>query len=183
MNAKTLCLGVLSRGEATGYEIRKHVTEGPFSHFFEASYGSIYPALNALSTDGLVECRAMAQESRPDKKIYRVTPAGRLALVEALTAKPESDRVRSQFTFMLFFGHLLSARHLDETIAERVAWYRESIERMERCHTETADAPAGERFTLGLGLAMYRAVADYLEEHAHELLSEVLLSERVEAAD
>jgi len=183
MNAKILCLGILSRGEATGYEIRKHVTEGPFSHFFDASYGSIYPALNRLSEEGLVDGRAMAQENRPDKKVYRITPAGRLALVEALTDKPEADRLRSQFTFMLFFGHLLSARHLDETISDRLAWYRESIARMEQCCEEAEGGAAGERFTLGLGLAVYRAAAGYLEDHAHELLSEVLLSEGVEAAD
>jgi DNA-binding PadR family transcriptional regulator len=183
MSAKTLCLGVLSRGEATGYEIRKHVTQGPFGHFFEASYGSIYPALNGLSAEALVECRAMAQERRPDKKVYRITPAGCLALVEALTAEPEPDHIRSEFTFMLFFGHLLSARHLDETISERVAWYRESIARMERCRDAAADRPAGELFTLGLGIATYTAAADYLEEHVHELLSEVLLSDEVMAAD
>src|SRR3546814_3071348 len=54
MDAKTLCLGVLSRGAASGYEIKKAFEEGPFSHFHQASFGSIYPALNALSADGLV---------------------------------------------------------------------------------------------------------------------------------
>ena len=43
MNVRTLCLGVLSAGEASGYEIKKEIEEGLFSHFIEASYGSIYP--------------------------------------------------------------------------------------------------------------------------------------------
>ena len=41
MNVKTLCLGFLSTREATGYEIKKEFEEGFFSHFIEASYGSI----------------------------------------------------------------------------------------------------------------------------------------------
>ena len=60
MDVKILCLGVLSRGEASGYEIKKAFEEGPFSHFHQASFGSIYPALNALSAEGLVACRAQS---------------------------------------------------------------------------------------------------------------------------
>src|SRR3546814_11137191 len=68
MDAKTLCLGVLSRGAASGYEIKKAFEEGPFSHFHQASFGSIYPALNALSADGPVAVRAQAQQKRPQRK-------------------------------------------------------------------------------------------------------------------
>ena len=48
MDVKTLCLGVLSRGEATGYEIKKQCEEGPLAFFYAAGFDSIYPALNAL---------------------------------------------------------------------------------------------------------------------------------------
>jgi len=48
MDVKTLCLGVLSLGDASGYEIRKMFEEGPFAHFHHASFGSIYPALSPL---------------------------------------------------------------------------------------------------------------------------------------
>ena len=133
MDVKTLCLGILSRSAATGYEIRKQVTEGPFSHFFEAGYGSIYPALNKLLEGGLVECRAESQNSRPDKKVYSITTNGRFALIDALSAPPSPDRVRSEFLFTTFFAHLLSPRQVEKLIQERLAWYRESIDRMKHC--------------------------------------------------
>ena len=181
MDVKTLCLGVLSRGDATGYEIRKQVTEGPFRYFFHAGYGSIYPALNQLSDDDLVTCTAMAQEKRPDKKVYSITATGRLALIQALGADPDPDRLRSDFAFMLFFGHLMSAGHLERVIGDRVAWYRDKIEHLEACSAEASDGPAGERFAGGLWLAICQAAADYLEENAHVLLREALLSERMVA--
>ena len=56
MDVRTLCLGILSLGDATGYEIKKLVAEGSFSFFSEASYGSIYPALTKLTDEGLVSC-------------------------------------------------------------------------------------------------------------------------------
>ena len=77
MNVKTLCLGVLSAGEASGYEIKKEIEEGLFSHFIEASYGSIYPALTQLAGEGFVTVRAEEQSGKPDKKVYAITATGR----------------------------------------------------------------------------------------------------------
>ena len=38
MDVKTLCLGVLHFGDATGYEIKKMVEDGMFNHFIEAKF-------------------------------------------------------------------------------------------------------------------------------------------------
>lgn len=65
MNVKTLCLAILSFGEATGYDIRKRAAEGPLSYFIESSFGSIYPALHRLRHEGLVERRREARLGRP----------------------------------------------------------------------------------------------------------------------
>ena len=62
------------RGEATGYEIKKLFDEGGYQHFIEASFGSIYPALNRLTEEGLVSVRAEVQEKRPDRKVYSDHP-------------------------------------------------------------------------------------------------------------
>ncbi len=107
MDAKTLCLGVLARGDASGYEIKKSVEKGPFAHIQAASFGSIYPALTKLSEEGLLACRAEHQDKRPDKKVYSITPAGRDALAARLMTPPAADRVSSDFLFILFFAQRL----------------------------------------------------------------------------
>ena len=172
MDVKTLCLGVLSRGEASGYEIKKAFEEGPFSHFHQASFGSIYPALNALSAEGLVVVREQAQDKRPDKKIYSIAPKGRNALVAALMAAPAPDAVRSDFLFILSFAQYLPPARVDQLIDARVAWYREMLARMEGCSREAQLAP-GAHFVRGMGIAVYRAAADYLESHRGELLADL----------
>ena len=83
MDVKTLCLGVLTLRDMTGYEIKKHF-EQSFAHFFVAGYGSIYPALSDLTRMGLVNCQDVTQAKRPDKKVYSITDAGRVQLAEAL---------------------------------------------------------------------------------------------------
>ncbi|NQV55301.1 MAG: PadR family transcriptional regulator, partial [Rhodospirillales bacterium] len=107
MDTRSICLGVLSLGDATGYEIKKLFEEGPFSHFFDAGYGSIYPALNKLLQDKLATCRTEEQIGRPAKKIYSITDAGTVALREALHEVPARDKIRSDALAMMFFGHML----------------------------------------------------------------------------
>lgn len=171
MDVKTLCLGVLNRGDATGYEIKKQCEEGPFSHFYAAGFGSIYPALNGLAESGLIEAHAQAQEKRPDKKVYRITAAGRTALSDAISKPPARDRFRSDFWFTLFFAPLLEPLRLSELIEERIAALGSHLAAMEGCALR--DGPAGERFVHGAGLALIQAELDYLLTHRDEILSEV----------
>ena len=84
MNVRTLCLVILAFDEASGYEIKKAVEDGMFSHFIEASYGSIYPALTQMLADGLVSVREQVQEGKPLKKAYTITEAGLKALKNSL---------------------------------------------------------------------------------------------------
>ena len=103
MNVRTLCLGILAFKEASGYEIKKAVEDGMFSHFIEASYGSIYPALTHMLADGLVSVREQVQEGKPLKKAYSITEAGRKALKNALHEIPQQDKYKSEFLFQALF--------------------------------------------------------------------------------
>lgn len=179
MDVKTLCLGVLSRGDATGYEIKKQCEEGPFAYFYAAGFGSIYPALNALKTDNLISVQEVVQESKPAKKVYSITAAGRHALLNALEKPPAPDRLRSDFLFIMFFGQLLPARDIDDLIGARVDMLQRRLADMEDC--KQPDMPGGEAFSLGYGLAIYKAAVDYLENHRHELVGAALRNE-VDAA-
>ena len=171
MDVKTLCLGVLSRGDASGYEIKKACEEGPFSHFQDASFGSIYPALAKLSAEKLVDCYQMSQEKRPDKKVYSITESGRAALLDALVVPPSPDKVNSDFYFMTFFAQLVPVDFLRTILERRIACYEEIVARMLEC--DMSVRPAGERFTHGLGLAHYRAEMTYLKANLEELLRDV----------
>ena len=175
MDVRALCLGVLSRGEASGYEIRKQFEEGMISHFQEAGFGSIYPALRRLSDDGLVECTKHSQDQRPDKKVYTITAEGRAALYDALMKPPAPDKYRSDFLFLSLFAPMLPASHIESMIEVRLAWFRAEIARMEGC--VASDLSTGDRFVTEYGLAVYRAAAAFLEAHGHELVAESLITQ------
>lgn len=185
MDVKTLCLAVLHQGEATGYEIKKAFEEGPFAHFQRASFGSIYPALSKLLAEGLAEARAHEQDGRPDKKVYRLTPAGRAAFHRALAAAPEPDHLRSDVLFLLYFARALPLERVEALIDGYIASYRTQADRIESCRAERAASGAeidpGRWLVSGFGVAVYRAAADYLESNRAALLSG--LSRHPEAAE
>src|SRR5271165_4615893 len=127
MDVRTICLGILTRGDATGYEIKKLFEEDGYQHFVEASFGSIYPALNRLTQERMVSVREEAQEKRPDRKVYSITPAGRTAFLAALLKPLPEDRHRSPFVFAMLFSHLLPPERVSAMLDEYLSQSRAKL--------------------------------------------------------
>ncbi len=169
MDVKTVCLGMLTDGAASGYDLKKQF-ESTFGHFFSAGYGSIYPALSSLAADGLVDCEEIPQDGKPDRKLYRITEAGRGQLITALDKPDPSHKVRSEFLATMWFAHLMTGEQIRAVLSNRleeIARYLEMFEQLEQ--EESADTPAGTRFVCGCGKTVMQALQDYIESHGHEL--------------
>ncbi len=167
MDIRTLCLGILSLGDTTGYDIKKMVAEGAFSFFSEASYGSIYPALTKLTDEGLIDCRTELQDNRPDKKIYSLTAAGRSALEASLTHTPKPDRNRSEFLAALLFAEAVSPNRIDALISDRINHHHAQIKMLQALLAKE-DGKAAQ-FVLRYGIVMQEAATRFLEEYGTEL--------------
>ena len=163
MNIRTLCLGILSFQEASGYEIKKEIEEGLFSHFIEASFGSIYPALTQLNAEGLVTLRAEEQTSRPDKKVYAITDAGRASLAKNIAVIPARDKYKSEFLFEMLFQHLLPHEFLRLAIEKQLTDLNEDLKRIAECRSAEPQQPTGSDFVMGYGEAVLSAGVKYLE--------------------
>jgi PadR family transcriptional regulator AphA len=75
MALRHVVLTVLARGDMTGYEITK-AFETVYAHFWRASHQQVYRELGRLNTEGRVNAKVVAQEGKPDKKIYSITKRG-----------------------------------------------------------------------------------------------------------
>jgi len=172
VNVRTLCLGVLSTKEASGYEIKKDIEEGLFSHFIDASYGAIYPALTQLTVEGLLTVRAEEQTGKPDKKVYAITEAGRRALAKAIAVIPAKDKYKSEFLFQMLLQELVSRDLMLVAIDKQLSDLRQDLARIAECRCGE-QAHAGGQFVADYGDAVLTAAVKCLEEKKAGLLGSV----------
>lgn len=72
-------LGQLAGGPSSGYEVKARLEAGA-AQFWHASYSQIYAELRRLNDLGLASEEHVLQETRPNKRVYTITAAGRRAL-------------------------------------------------------------------------------------------------------
>lgn len=165
MDVRTQCLGLLMRGPASGYELKKRLQEGPFCHFLEASFAAIYPALSRLTVEGLVTVSAQAQANRPDKKVYSITQSGRDAFLRTISGPLEDDSFRSPWFVAMYFADELPGERRRELIAARIAGCEAMLDKIQQ---ETGGT-RGASFVSGLGVHLLRAELAYLKDHGGAL--------------
>jgi DNA-binding PadR family transcriptional regulator len=115
-------------GENSGYDLMKLVSQA-IGHVWAPARSGLYAALPRLVQMGLATSRAVAQSTRPDKQLYRISRDGRAALDGWLeTVEPGA---RETFFLKLFVGGLTTPevllRHVEQFRAdteERLAGYR-----------------------------------------------------------
>ena len=170
MNVKILCLGILSFGKMTGYDIRKLAFEGRFSHFCEAGYGSIYPALSQLTEAGHVTFLEEVENGKPTRKVYSITAKGRDALKDAISSTPGADRFKSEFLFHSLFADIMPGAFFKNRLEAKIIETRETVEHLKSSFAKCDHEPS--RFALGFGVAINQAALSYLEQYVTEKFNE-----------
>lgn len=171
MDVRTLCLGVLSLEDASGYEI-KQTLEDVFGSFYNASFGSIYPALARLVADGDAVMLEAGDARFPDRKRYRITEAGRDRLGTTLSKARGRDTLRSEFLVAMFFAHLVPVQELRRLTDEKLAEAR-GIQSALQGYSRVSLAE-GQRFALRYILAQTRASIEFLEGEGRAIVQAIV---------
>jgi DNA-binding PadR family transcriptional regulator len=94
MSVKHALLGILAQSPRHGYDL-KRVFDDKLGDFWTLNFGQIYTTLDRLHAEGFVEYDTDGQDEKgdkPDRKVYRITDAGRTEFNEwrtsALKAEP-----------------------------------------------------------------------------------------------
>lgn len=99
-------LALLAKEPAHGYEL-KSLLEQTFGQAYPSpNIGQIYVTLQRLERDGLVKSQDVIQTTRPNKRVYELTPAGREALAAWIEEPSEGPRVRDDFFVKLALSPL-----------------------------------------------------------------------------
>ncbi|MFJ8749459.1 PadR family transcriptional regulator [Streptomyces sp. NPDC102441] len=94
-------LALLSRGPAHGYELKQDLEQLLGAAYPQPNIGQVYVTLSRLAKSGLIEGEEIAQSSRPNKKIYRLTVAGTEALNAWFEETADEPRARDDFFMKL----------------------------------------------------------------------------------
>ena len=132
MQTETICLGLLTTGPKSGYEI-KQVLSGPLNQITDLSYGSIYPTLSKLLKESYVTCKQKAQDKKPDKKIYTITKKGISFFKESLLSAAGDylrsgsygDQIKSEFLMLILFSEFLTSDQTQLIVSERLLFTKQ----------------------------------------------------------
>jgi DNA-binding PadR family transcriptional regulator len=149
-------LALLAKEPAHGYELKLALEQTFGQAYPSPNIGQIYVTLKRLEQDGLVRSEDVEQTTRPNKRVYELTPAGREALRAWVGEPSDGPRVRDEFFIKLMNSqrrHYLGImRNLTELQAE----------------ADPADAPA--RLLIEGAILHLQADLDWLQRCQEELV-------------
>ena len=96
-------LGLLTIESMSGYDLGVTIRSS-VGHFWNESYGQIYPNLKKLEAGGFVTSKTERQKGKPDRNIYFITKIGRDRLAKWLAVPPQPEIPRNELLLKLFFG-------------------------------------------------------------------------------
>jgi len=170
VNLRHLILGLLTRKPMSGYDIKRFLKSLGWL-MSSPSFGSLYPALHALSQNGLVIEDSVSQQNKRSRKVYSITEAGKKALQECLSWPATPDITLKSFIIQLILANSSPRAGLIAHLQQRrsqVAIHRAALAQM-------IDAPGKEvnlkeHLALDYGLALAAAELAWLDNTLNRFL-------------
>ena len=165
-------LGLLTFGEMSGYDLKRMANQSIRYFYCSPASSQIYGELRRLTSLGYATERKVAQERRPDKRLYQITPEGQRVLQRWLERpEVEPDVLKSTFLLKLFFGSLTPQETLMAQIEERRRQAQETLAQFEAIeeHVKGDEKFYYPYLTLRSGMANFRARLQWTEEVLKEL--------------
>lgn len=175
---KYVVLGLLSHCPQTGYSIKKSI-EYEYSHFWQESFGQIYPTLKLLVSEGLaVSSEDSDLSDGRGQIIYSITEAGSVELKKWLSEAPDIEKLRYEILLKVSFGSSVEPEvilgHLDDFIKrnEQLTKDMDGFIEMLSMMRDQGDDHTYNELTALCGKYIYTAMKDWAEE------AKIIITER-----
>lgn len=99
-------LALLVDGPAHGYELKRAIEQNFGDAWPPLNIGQIYTTLARLERDSLVQSVHVAQDGRPDKKVYEITDSGRDEVRVWMEEPTTGTRLKDEFYTKLVLARL-----------------------------------------------------------------------------
>ncbi len=142
---EVVVLGLLSEEPLYGYDLLERFRARSMGFWVEIGKASVYQVLRRLERDGLITGRSQDGPEGPDRRVYRITKAGRERLTRGLVEHAGAlEPYETDGGLALGFVHLLSATDARKAVDAREVAIRDLLDaiRTERARI-TADKGPG----------------------------------------
>ena len=106
MSLSYAILAVLAETNCSGYDLAKQF-DGTVGYFWSASHQQIYRELAKLEQQGWIAAEEVAQQGRPNKKLFSLTPLGQQQMVDWIAQPSKISPTKEEILVKLFAGHLV----------------------------------------------------------------------------
>ncbi len=124
-------LGFLGYGPLSGYDLKSRF-DLSVAHFWPADQSHIYRILAKLDEQGYTKVKVVKQDTRPDRKVYSITRAGREELHRWISTPQEGDSGRSASLVQVFFSGQLSDGEILGIFRRAAAQCREGLGKLRK---------------------------------------------------
>jgi DNA-binding PadR family transcriptional regulator len=190
MSLRYAILGLLVRESLTGYDLTKKF-DTTIGFFWSAKHSQIYPELANLTTEGLVTFELVTQTSKPNKKVYTITDAGREALCAWMNTPKDRRAVKDPLLMRAWIVGIVDPELAISQFQDALAEYEQRCEalrqvemaaRSDGAYETTPDNEwLGAALALRCGTMSAEAYRDWLI-WAIEQLEKVVAARRAAAA-
>ena len=159
-----IILGYLINGEMSGYDLKRWMSCCT-SNFFDASFGSIYPALKRLEQKGFTNSRE-AIEGGKLKKLYSINDNGKADFYQWLETPIAFAKTKQDHLVKIFFYDQLPKEIAIVNLKDLIKQVEPILQYLEN-HKSNIEAKndTNQHFfqfsTIGYGIGYYRFVIDW----------------------
>jgi len=130
-------LALLAAGPAHGYELKQALEQRFGAVLAPLNAGQIYTTLQRLERDGLVDDDAVAQNGRPNKRVYRLTDQGRTELRSWVADSTPATRLKDDFFIKLVLAEAAGIADPLELIDRQRSAYLQALRTLDDVAADT----------------------------------------------
>ncbi|MEU9062258.1 PadR family transcriptional regulator [Streptomyces sp. NPDC048430] len=124
-------LAALLDGEYSGYQLAKAFDIG-VANFWHALPQQLYAELTKLEKEGLIAGRQVVQETRPNKRLFQVTDAGRAELEDFAAAASRPSSIRDDLLVKVQVADRVGTESVIGQLEERASAAEGKIELLDK---------------------------------------------------
>ena len=163
-------LALLAKEPAHGYELKLALEQTFGQAYPSPNIGQVYVTLKRLEQDGLVRSQDVEQTTRPNKRVYELTPAGRKALNTWVDEPSDGPRIRDEFFIKLILAPMAGLADRMALMNKQRRHYLALMRRLTELQADTDPADAPARLLIEGAVLHLQADLDWLERCQEEFV-------------